>query len=303
MSGRNNAQSDNAERDAKRKAAERKSKSAVLRKLYSEIAELEQELGLASTVPTATSKPTKAPSLASMDELLVWGHDLDVKPGRTYQYRCVARVYNPFFGKGNQLVKEQEASGLPASFTLDSASSDWSQPITVSPDVRYFVTRAIVGDGALGTGTASVEVYKLLGGQWRRAELSVQPGERIGKPDDRGGSTVDFGTDFYLVDVVEDLDPSRSEGSSRERRAGMAVIASMSTAGSMDIRVPAEDLESPDRMRLKEQADAAKTASAGGPGAADGGKDGSAPKGPGAPGGAGAPKGGGPGAPKGPGAG
>ena len=302
MSGRNNAQSDNSERDAKRKAAERKAKSGVLRKLYAEIAELEQELGLASTVPTATSKPVKAPSLASMDELLVWGHDLEVKPGRTYQYRCVARVYNPFFGKGNQLVKEQEASGLPANFTLDSAASDWSQPITVSPDVRYFVTRAIVGDGPLGSGSAQVEVYKLLGGQWKRAELSVQPGERIGKPDDRSGSLVDFGTDFYLVDVVEDLDPSRSEGSSRERRAGMAVIASMSAAGAMDIRVPADDLENPDRMRLKEQADAAKTAAATGD-PADGSKDAGAPKGPGAPGGSGAPKGGGPGAPKGPGAG
>jgi len=285
MSGKNNAQSDNAERDAKRKAAERKSKSAVLRRIYAEITDLEKELGLASTVPTANSKAVKAPSLASMDELLVWGHDLEVKPGQTYQYRCVARVYNPFFGKGNQLVKEQEATGLPATFTIDSAASEWSSPITVSPDVRYFVTRAIVGDGPMGTGSAQVEVYKLLGGQWRRAELSVQPGERIGRPDDRGGAMVDFGTEYFLVDVVEDLDPDRSEGSSRERRLGMAVIAPMSGQGA-EIRIPAMDLDNVDRLRLKEQADAAK----GAPAAASADN-------------AASPKGGGPGAPKGPGAG
>jgi hypothetical protein len=40
----------------------------------------------------------KTTALASLDELIVWGHDLEVVPGRTYQYRCVARVYNPFFG-------------------------------------------------------------------------------------------------------------------------------------------------------------------------------------------------------------
>jgi hypothetical protein len=145
----------------------------------------------------------------------------------------------------------------------------------------------------MGSGSAQVEVYKLLGGQWRRAELSVQPGERIGRPDDRGGAMVDFGTDFYLVDVVEDLDSARSEGSSRERRIGMAVVASMSVPG-MEIRIPADDLESADRMRLKEQADAAKgpagTASADAPkGAGSGGA--APPKGPGSSGGAAPPKG------------
>jgi uncharacterized membrane protein YgcG len=259
MSGKAGASKDADDKDAKKKAAERKTKTMQLRRMESDISALETELG-GDAAPTGTGKP-KAPSLASLDELLVWGHDLEVVPGHTYQYRCLARVYNPFFGKGNQLVAKQSEKGLASAFTLDAVASEWSSEHTVSPDVRFFVTRALVGDGNLGLGSAQIEVYKLLGGQWRRAESSVQPGERIGRVDEHGaGGSVDFTTQYYLVDVVEDLDTTHAAAGTKDRRPGVVVIGSLNGAGS-EIRIPANDLDDADRIKLRGQADAANAAS------------------------------------------
>jgi hypothetical protein len=295
MSGKNNAQSDEEAKDAKKKAAERKSKTTTLRRLEADIASFEKELGAEPSGGKPAAAQPKATALASLDELIVWGHDLEVVPGRTYQYRCVARVYNPFFGKGNQLVNEQRAKHLDVAFTTDSVASEWGNAVTVSPDVQFFVTRALVADGSIAAGTAQVEVYKLLGGQWRRSESSLQPGERIGKVDAQGGTSVDFGTDYYVIDVVEDLDTSRAGSSaSKERRLGMVVVGTMNGSDT-EIRIPASDMEDPDRLRLRAQADASAAASKGSsdaPAAGGSGKPGLG--GPGGPsGGAGGPMGGG----------
>lgn len=283
MSGKNNAQADNDEKEARRKAEQRRTKTRALKRYETDIAALEKELG-ASTGVTGSAVKTKAPALGSLDELLVWGHDLEVVPGRAYQYRCVARVYNPFFGKGNQLVQQQSDKGLASAFVMAASASDWSSEITVSPDVRFFVTRALVGDGSLALGSAQVEVYKLLGGKWRRWESSVQPGERIGRVDDRaGGEAVDFSTDFFVVDVVEDLDSARAQqAAGKEKRPGVVVVGSMSNPG-MELRFPAFELEHPDRARLRGQADAAAAAAkdSGAAGGGQGGAGGGMPAGPG----------------------
>jgi hypothetical protein len=265
MSGKNNQDEANAAREEKKRQQDRKTKSALMRKLLAEIAAIEKDLGME---PTTTATAAGAPKLASMDEILVWGHDMEVVPGRTYQYRCVARAYNPFFGKGNQLVRDQDASGIAAAFTLDSVASDWSAEITVSPKVRFFVSRSTLADGSLGAGTAQVEVYVLQGGKWRREEFSVQPGERIGAPEGEGQAEVDFTTDFFLVDIVEDLDPKRTTGSGASRRAGIAVVAPVA-GGAADIRVPSDELGSPDRLRLRMLSEAA-TADSGAPAPASG---------------------------------
>ena len=277
MSGKNNSSAGDDLKDAKRKLAERKTKSAVLSRVESEIAALEKSLGAAPGAG-AGGPAVKAPTLGSLDELLVWGHDLEVMPGHTYQYRCVARVYNPFFGKGNQLVQKQADKGLASQFTIDSAASEWSTLITVSPDVRFFVTRAIVADGTLALGSAQVEVYKLLGGQWRKSETSVQPGERIGRIDNKGAQPVDFTTQYFVVDVVEDLTSRGSSTAGKDRRSGLVVVGSITGSGT-EIRVPYTDYEAPDRLKLRAQADAAAPA---GSDANDApGTSGDKPKGPG----------------------
>jgi uncharacterized membrane protein YgcG len=235
------------ERDAKRVRLVRIAKTKQLKKLDDEIAALEKQLGEA---PSAGTKKS-APSLASMEEAVVWGHDLEVKPGGTYRYRCVARVYNPLFGKGNQLVKEQ--AGSAAAFVVSTEKSPWSSEVTVSPRVRFFVTRATVGDGALQGGTAQVEVYRFVEGRWRRSEVLVQPGDRIGRVDSRPtGKDIDFATQFFLVDIVEDLEAKGKSGS--ERRPGMAVVRSLD-GDEMQVRAPLRDLDDAERRRLREQLD------------------------------------------------
>jgi hypothetical protein len=206
------------------------------------------------------------PTLASKDELLVWGHDLEVEPGSTYQYRSRIRAYNPFFARGNLLVDAQRDKGLAAACVMESPASDWSQEIRVSPSVRFFLTRANAGDGAMGLGSAQFEIFRLVDGKWRRAEMSVQPGERIGRMDDRAaGGPIDFTTEHYLVDVVEDIagrGDARGElqAQARDRRPGIVVIASSSRPGH-EIRIPAVDSDDPDRAKLRAQA-AASSASA-----------------------------------------
>jgi hypothetical protein len=262
MSGKNNAEEANTERDEKKRAAERKAKSVMYRRLQSEIAAIEKQLGVEPTQVAAET--AKAPTLASLDEILVWGHDMDVQAGRTYQYRCVVRVYNPFFGKGNQLVRDQDATGIANPFTLDSIASGWSDDIAVSSEVRFFVTRSSAGDGTLGAGSAQIEIYKLQGGVWRRDTVSVQPGDRIGGVDRESADGIDFTTSYVLVDVIEDLDPLRAAASGAGRRLGIAVVAPLG-GGGHEVRVPALEQADQDRLRLNELSEAAKEAAAGAP--------------------------------------
>jgi hypothetical protein len=238
--------------------AARKSKTRQLRLLEKEITALEEKLG---ATPAATAAaPVKVPSLLTEDEMLVWGHDLEVEPGHKYQYRCVIHVYNPFFARGNQLVKEQDDMGLAQVFVTGSKPSEWSETVTVSPRVRFFVTRAFAGDGQLGMGTAQVEVYRLVDGQWRRSEMQVQPGERIGRVDDRsksGGKTVDFTTDYYVAGIVEDLEQKNAAGGTR--KPAFVVVRQLGTGPEIERR-PETDFNDVERMQLRE--DAANTAAA-----------------------------------------
>ena len=261
MNGKGSSQTD--DKEIKKQQAERRSKTAQLKRIESEIARIEADLGAAA--PKEGAPAAAAPSLASKDELLVWGHDLEVEPGKTYQYRCRVRVYNPFFARKNMLVEEQQDLGLADRVALDSPVSPWSGEIRVSQSLRCFLTRATVGDGTGNLGSARFEVYRLVDGKWRVSDVSVQPGERIGRPDAKNGG-IDFTTDYYVIDVVEDIaGAAKSEarpaaGGVRERR-GIVVIGSITEPG-LRIRIPAEDMADPDRMKLREQASTAR-ASAG----------------------------------------
>lgn len=298
MDGRNQpggkAEDEKRKREEARVMAERKSKTRVLRRLESEIAGIEKELGLTASGPV-TSTEAKLPSVTTDEEVLVWGHDLEVEPGHTYQYRVVAQVYNPFFARGNQLVKEQDERELDQPITIASRESDWSRPVVVSPRVRFFVTQANAGSGQLGMGTAQVEVYRLVDGQWRRSEMQVQPGERIGRVDDRrsGGESIDFTTDFYVASIVEDLDQKPS--GDRTRKPAIVVVRPLS-GGPDEVRSPDADQNDSARIELRDQAsmaaeqkDNAGTGTSGNPA----GGSPTPPAGPGGPGGGGIGGGGG----------
>ena len=64
----------------------------------------------------------------SGDQAIIWAHDLEVEPGRTYHYRFVVELYNPFFGQTINLLEEQQ--DLAESLTISSAASAWSVATT-----------------------------------------------------------------------------------------------------------------------------------------------------------------------------
>jgi len=235
-------------------------------------------------------KDTASSDLATANSLVVWAHDIGVKAGEQYRYRAVAKVYNPFFTNGALLVDGQKKYGDP--FTLDTRASDWSAPFRVSPPVAFFVVDAQAGEGRLGLGQATVEVFKYYDGQRRLERFTIQPGDAIGAGRTRDG--VEFDTGFYLVDVY--ADPS-IERAGTDRRVSAVAVVQNAVGDRYEIRVPKDELTQPLRLTFEDELElskaeesAAKDAKdASGKGGKDSGKD--APKTPNAP--KGGPKGGG----------
>ncbi len=190
------------------------------------------------------------PNLLLDDQVLVWGHDLKVTPGATYRYRITARVYNPFFGKTAFLVPSQQQ--LAKDVCMNVQTSEWSDPVTVKPLTRFFVTAARPDDaaGALGIGEATIEVYRLFRGQWYLKSFRVQPGEPIGqvessKTSDGQAMSVDFRTSAFVQDVLRVPDEGRTTSTSR----GGKVVVSLPD-GTLVVRDPASDSSDPERQAL-----------------------------------------------------
>jgi uncharacterized membrane protein YgcG len=131
----------------------------------------------------------------------VWTHDVKVEPGKTYRYRCTIKLLNPFFGKNSVLNKAQQS--LADSPTISSAPSEWSNPVTVPPEIEIFATGAKTGTDR----RADFEIYRLYGGTRWSESFGIVPGEVIGDVKKRAGvekdEDIDFSTDWFLVDVCD----------------------------------------------------------------------------------------------------
>ncbi|MDB4775916.1 hypothetical protein OAG62_02205 [bacterium] len=191
--------------------------------------------------------------VAADDETLVWTHDLSVKPGVTYRYRCRCSVllYNQFFARSTPLVEAQQK--LATAFTIDSLTSDWSTPVEIKPSVEFYVVSASEEGGSLGLGEAKVEIYRYFDGSHRSTQFDVQPGEQIGRtitvPGGDGAVAVDFSTDWYLAEVV--ADPAGSGGSGLDRDDDATVVCRRIDGTELRLRVPSRQLVNQDRIRLK----------------------------------------------------
>jgi hypothetical protein len=216
------------------------------------LAKKQEEAGVAAT---QASEPADAgtTNLDKAESIIVWAHDLGVAPGEQYRYRAVAKVYNPFFTYGSLLVSDQKK--LAEGFTISTPVSDWSDPYRVTPPVEFFVVDAQAGEGRLGTGQATVEVYRYVDGQRRVERFVVQPGDLIGGRVDRSGA--DFGTGFYLVDVF--ADPSIERGANERRAVSVAVVQNAS-GDRYEIRVPRADASDGRRRDLIDEIELAKAA-------------------------------------------
>jgi hypothetical protein len=227
-----------------------------LLRLTEEIERLEGQLSALNpeaTIEIAGAGQMELQDLATAEEMLVWAHDLGVEPGKTYRYRCRILMFNPFFARGRQLLPEQQA--LAESFEIVSAVSEWSSPVMVAPPVEFFVVRASDGAGSLGMGEARIELYRYEGGARRTEQFTVQPGERIGRKARVGDTTVDFQTDWYLVDVIDDPAADGRAGVDAEDDA--TVICRRLDGTELRIRVPSQQIIDPQRTRLRVDADGA----------------------------------------------
>jgi hypothetical protein len=166
----------------------------------------------------------------------------------------VMQVYNPLFGRKLELVKEQQP--LAEQFTLTSEASDWSDPITVEPPLRVFVVNAqppnLGAMGSTGQGSAMAEVYRFHNGRWWLERFRVQPGDRIGQSKAaKGGEAVDYGTDWFLLDVVEALATDDQE--TKRGFGATAVLQSLSAPALTASHSPKDDYGDPERKRLLDE--------------------------------------------------
>ncbi|MHC4427626.1 MAG: hypothetical protein ACYS0D_03370 [Planctomycetota bacterium] len=197
------------------------------------------------------------------DELLVWGHDLDVAPGRTYRYAVSLRIYNPFFGKKRSLVKEQQH--LAETFTLDTPASEWSRAIRVDPFTRVWVTSATPSGpgGGSGLGRARVEVYRFYDGRQWVKEFSVQPGDYVGAveeirlSDSSQPMRIDFSTNLVVLDIVEDIDTGTGGRRSPLDNSSSATVLlqDVTTGEVLPARDPRADLADSVRRDLRDKAE------------------------------------------------
>ena len=224
-----------------------------LKKLKSRIEKLEQEIARLEPkdqAPVEEEKPKEVQSVMG-DEVQIWAHDIWVEPGKTYRYRMTVKVYNPLFARKLDLIPEQQP--LAEQFTLSSQTSEWSEPITVEPPLRVFVVDAnpranLAALGAMPFGHASTEVYRFFGGRWWSGKFNVRPGDRVGNADrsgkrnEAGSTAVDFGSSWFVLDVIEGSD---SEGA-------IVLLQSMDSPMVTQYRSSKADAANPDRSWLRD---------------------------------------------------
>lgn len=232
-----------------------------LRQLEKQLEDLQKDLAEADPEATPSDEMDSGPEIEVMDlkvsdQAMVWCHDLRVEQGKTYRYRVRVDMFNPFFGRGSLLLKEQ--SKLADVFTITSEVSEWSAPVTIDPPVEFFVVRATDNAGSLGLGQARVEMYRYVNGKRVSETFTIQPGEPIGGTEMIDGQEVDFTSGWYLVDVVDD--PAAVDGA-LDREDNARVVCRRLDGRTVELLVPSEELRQPSRSRLKYDADSAASSS------------------------------------------
>jgi hypothetical protein len=129
--------------------------------------------------PEATSAAaTLELPLLENPSVKVWAHDVSVERGRTYRYQVRVVLNNPMFGQGNVMVPEQqEWSRAPV---VRSEPSAWSEPVRVDDESYFFMVGASPADARLNRlASARAELFIFKWGRWRKADVSLEPGDRL----------------------------------------------------------------------------------------------------------------------------
>ena len=205
----------------------------------------------------------EGPALAGEDEIWLWGHDLYVEPGKTYRYAASVKIYNPFFGKKRSLVDEQQA--MAESFSLESAASEWSEPLRVNPPIRVFIIAAkAAGQGIAGmpgSWRVTAEVHRFYDGRQWMETFSVHPGDFVGSVKNKrtadGGESldIDFRTGLFVLDIIEDIGAIGRVRLPNNSRSAKVLLQDVRTGEVLELRDPRMDLDDPERRRLKDKAE------------------------------------------------
>lgn len=140
-----------------------------------EATRLEARLADLGEKPATTTAPGAAGVIDFLEnpEIKVWAHDVTGEPGASYRYRLRVVVNNPLFDRN---VKNKE---LAKESLLRSPWSEWSAPVAVDRSDYFFVTSAADRGVAAPSPRASAELYVFYYGYWRRAALSLEPGDTL----------------------------------------------------------------------------------------------------------------------------
>ncbi len=189
----------------------------------------------------------------TLQPIKFWTHDVDVKPGGTYRYRVVYRVINPLFNKEEQLIEPLRPQA--AKLEQESVESEWTQPITIEPPVRFFVE-----DVRPETATVTWGIYRIYNGYRLHKQFTTRPGDPIGKPvevevkDDQGGAAGKEVVDLSVPQLLLDLKTPARQAGAIGFRGPMTVLVADSNQGTVSTRDPVADRENPDRIRLFNEA-------------------------------------------------
>jgi hypothetical protein len=191
-------------------------------------------------------EPATIAAFELKDEVWIWAHDLEVLPGRTYQYRISVVVYNPLFARSLSLPESQR--GLAKQVSLTSLPGDWTAPYQVRPPTATYVLRATAPGqgrgiaGPLGLGTAQVETYRFYDGSWHRSKQTVQPGDVVGVVEEtEEGTSMDFATGWYVMDIM--ADPLASDDMAGSGRGALVLFGQRGAPDIAATRSPLVDRE------------------------------------------------------------
>ena len=110
-------------------------------------------------------------------------------------------------------------------------------------------------------GQATAEVYSFYNGRWWLETFSVQPGDRIGSTQairraDAEPLEVDFGTNWFVLDIIADIDADRS--AEDQGRGATVLLQSVGDGGSTRLADPIAAIRDRERQQLKEAVEEAE---------------------------------------------
>jgi hypothetical protein len=150
-------------------------------------------------------------------ELLLFRYlDFSVEPGKTYRYRVRFVLNNPNFGRNIT-----EAGGFEHVVQGQTRTTDWSnasEPVTIEPEVRYFVgdIRKPTGQRILPTIRMDVFQWDPKFGTTMNQKLELHLGQKIHETAETTvidpakhvyeSQKYSFSSEAYLVDALEDIE-------------------------------------------------------------------------------------------------